>query len=104
MELAIERDMTGKTTGYKFIHYSAHDTTVSSVMTALRMNEDHKDLRRIPSYGSGLFFELHKQTTEPKYFVKIFFKRGFNGSFVQYGLNSLGGGCEDECPFNKFKE
>jgi hypothetical protein len=47
---------------------------------------------------------LHQHQSDGKFFVKIFFKKGWDGQFIQYKLNSLGGkGCDLDCTFNNFE-
>ncbi|CAF1230200.1 unnamed protein product [Rotaria magnacalcarata] len=73
--------------------YSAHDTTVSAVLSFLGINYPHQ-----PQYASAMFVDLYQQNSS--YFVKVEYLNvtDSNTSYA-YVLN----GCPaEECPFDKF--
>ncbi|UJR35430.1 hypothetical protein I4U23_028187 [Adineta vaga] len=75
--------------------YSAHDTTVSAVLSFLGINYPHQ-----PQYASALFVDLYQQDTS--YFVKVEYLNvtDSNTSFP-YILD----GCPSaNCPFDKFTD
>jgi hypothetical protein len=43
---------------------------------------------RIPPYGSAIFFELHIDDNG-KYFVRFFYKKGFDGEYTQLIFKTL---------------
>lgn len=104
---------------YKYVHYSAHDVSILSLMAALRLTEDYSELRKIPNYGAHIIVELHQsdtvttqKPTEKDFYVRIRYNSGFNEtSFREYSLLSLGGtGCQMgsdtsfNCSFSSFKD
>ncbi|KAG2373045.1 hypothetical protein C9374_012891 [Naegleria lovaniensis] len=108
---------------YKYLHYSAHDVSILSLMAALRLTEDYEELRKIPQYGANIILELHQsdasvnsqKPTEKDFYVRIRYNSGFNEtSFKEYSLLSLGGkGCQNNaagsdpsfnCSFTSFKD
>ncbi|CAF3024969.1 unnamed protein product [Rotaria socialis] len=73
--------------------YSAHDTTVSAILSFLGINYPHQ-----PQYASAIFVDLYQQNSS--YFVKVEYLNvtDSNASYA-YVLN----GCPaEECPFDKF--
>lgn len=115
MENAIEVRSGKKEQAYKFIQYSAHDGTLHALFAALRLDSDHQEFRgkmnlqltlnfaEKPNYGAALFFELHEQEGQPRYFVRVQYSNCHNCSQAQFALKSLGKGCESNCPFETFK-
>jgi hypothetical protein len=82
----------------KYIHYSAHDTTLQSIFATLNIVQHFKELQGIPPYGSQILFELHRE--DGKYSVQVVIRLGYNGIFKPYKLPSI---CEDElCPWLQF--
>ena len=108
-----------KTVPYKYVHYSAHDVTILSLMAALKLSDDYPQLRAIPPYGSQILFELHQSDNVPAgqkptlddFYIRIRYNRGFSDdSFTEYSLISLAGtGCKPgkdsnfNCSYSNFK-
>ncbi|KAL9645429.1 hypothetical protein ABK040_002627 [Willaertia magna] len=96
---------------FKYVHYSAHDVTILSLLATLGLSEDYSILQKLPPYGSQLIFELYENTTTSdssanNYYVKIIVNRGFGDTnFTSYKLISLGGtGCDENCAFPQFED
>ena len=86
----------------KYIHYSAHDTTLQSITASLKLNDkDYPYLGYQPKYGAHLAFELH-QMNDGTRAVRLIHGSQFNDSnFTSLILKSLG--CDSEfCPFETF--
>lgn len=84
----------------RYIHFSAHDTTLQSIVAALNLDSRYPVLRDIPPYGSQLILELHKDHNE--YFVQLIIRLGseYNTEFTVYKLPKP---CnETMCPWNHF--
>ena len=79
----------------RFYHYSAHDTTVASMLSLL----GSFDNKLIP-YGSTIIFELHKTDD---YFVKIYY---LNDTYKELPNLLKIGICDlqEQCPLNKFQQ
>ena len=108
-----------KTIPYKYIHYSAHDVSILSLMAALKLSDDYAELQKNPPYGSQILVELHLSDSVPQgqkptindFYIKIVYNRGYSDNrFTEYTLKSLGGkGCEPgkdtdfNCTFTSFK-
>lgn len=91
----------------KFIHISGHDTTIISVLTALRLTEDYPELCTKPLYASALMFELRRVSgaSSGKYNVQILYKNGLVGKFEPLALKTLAKkGCDLHCPYDTFTE
>ncbi|KAG2379021.1 hypothetical protein C9374_007659 [Naegleria lovaniensis] len=87
----------------KYVHYSAHDTTLQSVTASLKLNDkDYPYLGYQPKYGAHLAFELH-QMNDGTRAVRLVHGSQFNdANFTSLTLKSLG--CTSEfCPFDTFK-
>ncbi|CAF0863618.1 unnamed protein product [Rotaria sordida] len=78
---------------YKVKMYSAHDTTVSPVLSFLGINYPHQ-----PQYASAIFIDLYQQNST--YFVKVEYLNVTDSNVsYPYLLND----CPTiECPFDKF--
>ncbi|KAL9656089.1 hypothetical protein ABK040_007707 [Willaertia magna] len=85
----------------KYIHYSAHDTTLQFLAAGLMLTEDYPYLGGQPPYGTNMAFELHQMSDGSKS-IRVVYNHGFNDtSFTPLVLKSLG--CADEfCPLNSF--
>jgi hypothetical protein len=84
----------------KYMHYSAHDTTLQSIIAALNLDSKYPVLRDIPPYGSQLVIELHKDHDE--YFVQLIIRLGneYNTEFTTYKLPKP---CNKTmCPWKQF--
>lgn len=104
---------------YKYIHYSAHDVTILSLMAATKLSDDYTILQSIPPYGAQIIFELHQSDSVPQgqkptlddFYIRIRYNRGFSdGNFTEYQLMTLGGtGCQGgkdanfNCSLSSFK-
>jgi hypothetical protein len=85
----------------KYVHYSAHDSSIAILLAGMRLDKQDALFKRIPSYGSVLAFELHQEDT--KWFVKVVYSRGFeNPNFDSVILKPYS--CnEDKCPYTQFE-
>ena len=86
----------------KYIHYSAHDSTLQALTGSLKLNVDYAHLGGQPNYGAHVVVELHEMANGNKT-VRI-----MHGS--QYDDNALSPlvmtslGCQTEyCPLELFK-
>jgi len=87
----------------RYLHYSGHDSSIQAILAALKLSDDYEELRELPPYGSAIILELHRDKSN-KYFVRVVFKRQFDGPFKAYALKSLAGrGCAEMCPFEDYK-
>jgi hypothetical protein len=86
----------------KYVHYSAHDSSIAILLAGMRLDKQDAMFKRIPSYGSVLAFELH-QEEETKWFIKVVYSRGFeNPNFDSVILKPYG--CkEDKCLYTQFE-
>lgn len=78
----------------KFYMYSAHDSTVASVLCTLNLFNNIS----VP-YGAAVMVELHEVNTT--HVVRVFYKNQTYNSDQQVQL--LVPGCELDCPLDKFK-
>ncbi|MNE53109.1 Histidine phosphatase superfamily (branch 2) [compost metagenome] len=82
----------------KYVHYSAHDTTIQSIFSTLNMSDNYKALQLGPKYGAQIVFELSQQGDE--YFVTFLYRDVFDGEFRAYKLPKY---CtSDVCTWNEF--
>ncbi|OAF70350.1 hypothetical protein A3Q56_01878 [Intoshia linei] len=77
----------------KFIYNSAHDTTLTIIMNALKIYDG-----TAPSYASSLIFELLKDESN-QLFVSVLYKNT-DTNVVEFKKIE---GCSTYCPFEKFK-
>eukprot|EP00792_Barthelona_sp_PAP020_P001777 TRINITY_DN1285_c0_g1_i1.p1 TRINITY_DN1285_c0_g1~~TRINITY_DN1285_c0_g1_i1.p1 ORF type:complete len:393 (+),score=97.56 TRINITY_DN1285_c0_g1_i1:32-1180(+) len=54
---------------YKFTFYSGHDSTIQPMRSVLQMNNDEW-----PPYASHFVFELHENSDDNLYYVRVFFQ------------------------------
>jgi lysosomal acid phosphatase len=73
--------------------YSAHDTTISSLLKALQVFDP-----QIPPYCSATFLELKKRQEE--YYVELYYR---NSTATQEPHLLQIPGCEPSCPIQEFK-
>ncbi|XP_071832525.1 prostatic acid phosphatase-like isoform X2 [Apostichopus japonicus] len=92
--------MNTSQTGHKlkFHMYSAHDVTVTSLLTALQIFNDLQ-----PPYASAVGVELwkNKDTKKSPFSVRIWYR---NNTQQVDPYNLILPGCELDCPFDKFVE
>jgi len=81
--------------GESFFMYSAHDTTVASLLNTLEVFSG-----KPPPYASAVILELHKNTTSGNSLVKVLFK---NESDNEPYLMTMPG-CSSMCDFETFLE
>ncbi|EFC48290.1 predicted protein [Naegleria gruberi] len=90
------------TTKYKYIHYSAHDTTLQSLAASLKLTNDYPFLGYQPNYGAWLALELHEMT-DGTAAVRIVHGKQYNDTSTPLKLTSLG--CNTEfCPLTEFEK
>ncbi|KAL9654428.1 hypothetical protein ABK040_010452 [Willaertia magna] len=94
--------MLGKKNEKRYIHFSAHDTTIQSVAASLKLENSYSFITGHPKYGSTLIFELYKMSDQSNA-VRIVYNNGYNDtSFQPLILKDLG--CNQEyCPFTTFE-
>lgn len=83
----------------KYVHYSAHDTTLQSIFATLNVASGDSSLQDIPPYGSQIIFELHRDA-QKKYSVKLVVRLGYDGEFKAYKLPSYCG--SELCEWSQF--
>lgn len=83
----------------KFVHYSAHDTTIIYLLGLLE-NLDH--FPHMPDYGSNIAFELHEEQGE--WFIKIYYMPHVPSKPVRIHLNACEGHPKSRCTLDKFAE
>ncbi|KAK5639135.1 hypothetical protein RI129_011627 [Pyrocoelia pectoralis] len=79
-------------TNLKLILYSAHDSTLVSVLQTLGFRKLF-----IPDYGAHLAFELHE--VDDTYEIKTLFAKNFNSSLTPLELSF----CQSPCTLNEFE-
>jgi hypothetical protein len=86
----------------KYVHYSAHDTTLQSLLATLDIAETYAELRNIPPYGCQIIFELHRDR-QGNHSVKIVIRLGYDGEpFKAYKLPKY---CtSDLCEWSQFSQ
>uniref|UniRef100_A0A183BZJ4 acid phosphatase n=1 Tax=Globodera pallida TaxID=36090 RepID=A0A183BZJ4_GLOPA len=57
--------------GKKYFAYSAHDTTISALFSALGFNKTNYDVDGYPHYSSCVTFELWRNATNREHYVKV---------------------------------
>lgn len=82
----------------KYIHYSAHDTTIQYLISTLGLDVHHPDLRNIPGLGATFVLELHRNSTG--FYVQAQFSNSSTSEWVNYPLSYFG--CGDACEFSEF--
>ncbi len=86
--------------GYKYVHISAHDSTIGALAAALRLTDDYEIFKIQPAYGSNLIFELHEENGLK--FIRIVYRNGYDDdTFTIYRLTTLG--CTKDCMFERFE-
>jgi len=87
----------------KYLHYSAHDTTLQSFTASLKLNKDYPQLGYQPKYGANIAVELH-QMNDGTRAVRLVHNSQYNDTqFTPLIMKSLG--CTNEfCPFDTFKQ
>lgn len=85
----------------KYIHMSAHDSTLESIFATLDIDGMYPELQGVPPYGSQIIFELHRDDETKEYSVQVVIRLGYDADFVAY---PLGGKCSNQlCTWNTFK-
>ncbi|KAF0982987.1 hypothetical protein FDP41_010965 [Naegleria fowleri] len=87
----------------KYIHYSAHDTTIQALAASLKLTQDYEFMGAHPPYGSNMVFELHLLENNKKA-IRVVYNHGYNDSrFTPLKLSSFG--CSQEfCDLDVFEK
>ncbi|XP_068092366.1 prostatic acid phosphatase [Hyperolius riggenbachi] len=85
---------TTNSSSLKLIMYSAHDTTVAALQTALNVSNG-----KIPPYASCHFFELY-QDENGNYFIEMYYRN--NSAVNPYPMTLPG--CSQSCALEKFSD
>ena len=88
------QDSVEGTNSLKFIQYSAHDTTLIPLLSALNISNNFP-----APFASCLLFELYKDVSQNKtaYYIRTYYKNTTTGLFPMQAL-----GCQNDCNFNEF--
>eukprot|EP01080_Neovahlkampfia_damariscottae_P007635 gene7635-11957_t len=96
------RNYISKKSSQKYIHYSAHDSSISMLISALRLDKEYPDIDTVPAYGAALAFELHEDENH-NHFVKVVYSKGYETKDFQT-LILKPYKCENEkCEFSQFQ-
>jgi hypothetical protein len=100
--IVYNRTLKDETPNPKYIHYSAHDSTLESIFATLDIDKSYKELQGVPPYGSQIIFELRKNLQTNLYYVQLIIRLGYDADFVVYKLGSECANAE-KCPWNEFR-
>jgi hypothetical protein len=82
----------------KYVHYSAHDTTLQYLFSALNMDVNNPDLQKIPGLGASIILELHLVNGD--YFVKMVYSNYSMSDYIPLPMVNFG--CGDNCTLDLF--
>ncbi|KAI6177850.1 putative esophageal gland cell secretory protein 21 [Aphelenchoides bicaudatus] len=89
-------------TELKYLAYSAHDSTLLSILSTFGFNFFNYDKESIPPYATVLLVELWQNTTSYVPYVQVFYKQGTNVTDLSAQIS----GCNvttSGCTFEQFR-
>ncbi|KAL3083928.1 hypothetical protein niasHT_036499 [Heterodera trifolii] len=86
----------------KYFAYSAHDTTIAALFSALGFNKTNFDVDGYPHYSACVTFELWQNATNLEHYIKAFYWPPNSPGFEEMTRNITG--CETNSTLNRFVE
>lgn len=84
---------------YNYVHFSAHDTTIITILSGMDMFDFYKDMQTNVNYGAQIIFELHSKNNS--LYVKFIYRNGYNDTFKVYKLPNY---FSEEISFEEFRK